>query len=388
MKNVISYNAEGCINCIKCLKSCPNEAITMVDGKVHIDDNKCINCDVCVKGCPQHALSAKGSHIEETFKNYDYKVALVSTAILSDANNIPRVKSIFKAIKRIGFDEVLSYSDIEGDLYLKAQEYTEKHEGIWLTSFCPTMNRYVETNYPTLIDNLLPFDYPVEIAARKVRERLKDKGKVGIYSICECIGKLELAKQPYGNENSNIDHAVTISHIFPKINRLINEEEEDIEINRYGVKSVVSDLFGNHNLSVITVEGLNQSRNLMELLEFDRIEHARLIALYACYQGCIGGCLLWSNPFEGAFHMKNLVDKCTGKIAELNEDEYIKVQTYNESEQKSMKEKVAWFNKVNEIQEQLPQFDCGSCGYANCRGLAEAVARGKADINLCRVKKG
>ena len=46
-----------------------------------------------------------------------------------------------------------------------------------------------------------------------------------------------------------------------------------------------------------------------------------------------------------------------------------------------------WFNKVNAILETLPQFDCGSCGFANCRGLASRIASGEVDASLCRVKR-
>ncbi|MFR6667033.1 MAG: (Fe-S)-binding protein [Thomasclavelia spiroformis] len=37
--------------------------------------------------------------------------------------------------------------------------------------------------------------------------------------------------------------------------------------------------------------------------------------------------------------------------------------------------------------ETLPQFDCGSCGYANCRNLAIKIASGEADDSLCLVKR-
>lgn len=37
-------------------------------------------------------------------------------------------------------------------------------------------------------------------------------------------------------------------------------------------------------------------------------------------------------------------------------------------------------NKLNEV---LPQTQCGQCGYAGCRQYAEAMAEGKAEIDLC-----
>ncbi|WRK54044.1 [Fe-Fe] hydrogenase large subunit C-terminal domain-containing protein [Coprobacillaceae bacterium CR2/5/TPMF4] len=41
-----------------------------------------------------------------------------------------------------------------------------------LTSFCPTINKLIENEYPTLIDHLLPYDYPVEIAAKRLKKNI------------------------------------------------------------------------------------------------------------------------------------------------------------------------------------------------------------------------
>ncbi|MHB8742450.1 MAG: RnfABCDGE type electron transport complex subunit B [Sulfuricaulis sp.] len=38
---------------------------------------------------------------------------------------------------------------------------------------------------------------------------------------------------------------------------------------------------------------------------------------------------------------------------------------------------------IDLIDERLPQTQCTQCGYPSCRAYAEAIARGKADINQC-----
>lgn len=38
---------------------------------------------------------------------------------------------------------------------------------------------------------------------------------------------------------------------------------------------------------------------------------------------------------------------------------------------------------VEKIDALLPQTQCGQCGYPGCRGYAEAITKGEADINLC-----
>ena len=38
MKPVIHFLGDHCTSCIKCVKSCPTEAISIINGKVVIDD--------------------------------------------------------------------------------------------------------------------------------------------------------------------------------------------------------------------------------------------------------------------------------------------------------------------------------------------------------------
>lgn len=387
MKPIAKCTQKKCVQCIKCLKSCPVNAISIVNHQVHINEEECIYCDVCIKECTSRILKVENVHVSETLHQHDHNVILIPTSLLSDMKSYDEFQRICAAILKLGFDEIVQYSDIEGFLYKKAIQESREKEGIWLMPFCPTINRLIEKNYPTLYDHILPYDYPVEIAARLIRKKTKGKN-VGIYSLCECVGKMTLAKYPFGNEESAIDYAMTISHIFPKINKNKNEDRHLINMNKYGVKSNVEDLFGNRSLSVISVEGLNQTKSLLELLEFDRIHHVDLIAMYACYQGCIGGYYLWSNPYEGCYNIESMMDHYSKELIDLKEDDYVIQRQFNRHEMESIKEKMDRFMKVNEILEQLPQFDCGACGFANCRALAQGVVDGKVNIEICRVKKG
>lgn len=385
MKPVVSYKGSNCKKCIKCVKECPMDAISIVNEQVIIDENKCINCDICIQACNQKLLQVKHIDLKDFLNQYDYNIALIPTAILSDLKNYDEIKNIAHAIKEFGFDEVVEYSDIEGTLYKQALKDSIGKNKVMITSFCPTINKLIINEYPTLIDHLLPYDYPVEIAAKKLRDKYADK-KIGIYSLCECVGKLSLAKYPFGNEESNIDYALSISKLFPQINHLKNDLQEDIEFNRLGIESIVSDLYGKDNLSIISVEGLSQTRKVLDLVEFDQLKHIDLLALFNCFQGCIGGYYLWSNPFEGCFNIKSMLDKCKDNIEDIHHLDYKKIHTIDSNEQ-NFKERLAWFNKVNAILETLPQFDCGSCGYANCRNLAIKIASGEADDSLCLVKR-
>ena len=43
--------------------------------------------------------------------------------------------------------------------------------------------------------------------------------------------------------------------------------------------------------------------------------------------------------------------------------------------------------RIDEVAKRLPNYNCGSCGYPGCKGLAEAIVTGKED-NLKKCKPG
>ncbi len=43
--------------------------------------------------------------------------------------------------------------------------------------------------------------------------------------------------------------------------------------------------------------------------------------------------------------------------------------------------------RIEEVAKRLPNYNCGSCGYAGCKSLAEAIVTGKEE-NLKKCKPG
>jgi electron transport complex protein RnfB len=43
--------------------------------------------------------------------------------------------------------------------------------------------------------------------------------------------------------------------------------------------------------------------------------------------------------------------------------------------------------RIDEVAKRLPNYNCGSCGYPGCKGLAEAIVKGK-ETSLRKCKPG
>ena len=56
--SIVEWEEAACINCGICEKTCRVDAISTVDGKIVLNEEKCNNCGRCVKACPTDAWKA------------------------------------------------------------------------------------------------------------------------------------------------------------------------------------------------------------------------------------------------------------------------------------------------------------------------------------------
>lgn len=388
-KHVISFDFGKCKQCLKCIRVCPTQAICKVKGCISIDASKCIYCGACIEVCDKNCLRVENSHMGPTMPQYDYKVALLPTSFFAEFEDSEEAGTMVAKIEALGFDEVVEYSDVDGALYLKTIEHIEQNQQLNISSFCPVVNRYIQINYPMLLDSVVPLDYPVEVAARKIRLKYQNKyQKLGIYSLCDCIGKMTIAKEPFGKADSAIDHAMSLSHIFPKANRMKCDTKKNIRICREGISSIVGDFYHYYQAkrSVMALTGLSQVKQALELSEFGHLDQIGLLGLFACPLGCIGGQYLWSNPLEGRLYIDGFAPEANKPVATI--DDVNTLMTLDPLKQESLKNRMKLFHGINEILKQLPQYDCGACGYADCRHLARAVYFKEAKLETCRCKVG
>lgn len=382
---VVSYTLHKCVKCMRCLKTCTQEAITIKDERVKISESKCINCGECITACTNSGLTAKGSTIIDIV-NYPKTVCLVPTSIYCDCASEDEARRLNATLSRLGFDELVYLGKYEGVVYEKVYDLLrENKEEMYISSFCPVVNDLIQKQFPMLLDNQNNFEYPAVLAAKDIRKKYgKD---VGIFLLCECPAKLALGKYPYGNNDSEIDHCLSIVDIFPLLNLLRTENEKELELNESGIKLVATGLGQRIDSQILSVNGLDKVRKALELCEFGLLKEVKYLSLSACFNGCIGGQFLWGNPFNGRINMNNFLISNASNVPtkEYTFEELQKQQTYTQNEQKNILEQIQRFNKINEVFDKLPGYDCGACGYPSCRSMAEAIVDGTQSVNDCNI---
>ena len=387
--SVVSYTLRKCTKCLKCIKVCPTGAMSMRDSRVQIDSEKCINCGACIDACNHQGLQAKGSTLVD-IENYDYTVALVPTAVFGDCASLSEVQTLFAAIRKLGFDEVIDLSKYDGRLYDEHSRFLEvdNKRTRLISSFCPVINKLIENHYPMLFSNMIPFEDVAQLAAKRVRNEKTDKGNVGIFLLCECIAKLPFARYPYGNKNTEIDHAVSLADIFPDIRKNRDEQKDEVRINANGLRRANTQLFaGNRNQrNCVVADGLTKIENALDLLEFGQIKNGEYFHLTNCINGCIGGNLLWGNPFDKDVNARKLILEADAEAVNLTSQElYSEVKSMKMPDSRTSLEKLEEFAALNKQLEHLPGFDCGACGYPSCRAMAEEIVKGEKEIADCKL---
>ena len=399
----VTLDQDRCIGCTACIKRCPTEAIRVRNKKAVIIEEKCIDCGMCIRICKNNAKKAKADDLS-LMDNYKIKIAIPAPTLYSQFKKVHNVNKILTGLKKLGFDEVFEVSkgaDLVTEFtkqYIKDNNLTKPI----ISSACPAVVKVIQSRFPSLIQNIIPVLSPMEITAKIAKNYYINRGynekDIGVFFISPCTAKITNSKYPQEIEKSCVDVIVSIKDIYKPLLKAIqslNEYEylrlstdKGIRWASPGGEGEASEI-----TNYISVDGIENVINLLEMIEDDTLKNIDFVECLACTGGCLGGPLTVENPFVANTRMEKVLryHKNNEETREIVFDyssidflwersiEPKQVMKLDDNVEVALKK----MEQLVEIFDQLPNIDCGSCGAPTCRALAEDIVKGEAHIEDC-----
>lgn len=310
---------EKCVKCGMCIKACPYQAIVKSivpcenacpvgaiqkkeDGVAQIDFDKCISCGACVSTCPFGAVAEK-SQIIDILKQIKVGKKVVAMVAPSVVGQMPAsINQIATALVKAGFSTV--YEVAQGaDITTKheAEDFKERMEQgdeFMTTSCCAAYNELVEKHVPELepfvSETLTPLAYTAQIAKEDYPECIS-------VFVGPCV-----AKRKEGHKDDNVDFVMS----FEEMGALFVAKHievadcDDYEFpaesstqgrgfaNTAGVSGAVNSILDDDSKAKpVLVDGLDKKaiRDLKTYAKNGKCPLGNMIEVMACCGGCVGG---------------------------------------------------------------------------------------------------
>ena len=394
----VRLDKSQCRGCTNCLKHCPTEAIRVRGGRAHIIDERCIDCGECIRICEFHAKIAVTDPLS-VLDRFKYTIALPAPSLYSQFKHVKNRAVILEALKKIGFTDVFEVAR-GADIATRAiRDRLEKPDAPrpLISSACPTVVRLIQVRFPSLIDNIVDVRQPMEIAGMVAKDEFCkkhgcDPEDVGCFFITPCPAKMTAIHNPIGHKTSAFAGAISILDIYGKLRSYVNEqmmEEPDNDTTPLGVGWGTS---SGEAMAVcpgnsLCVDGIQNVSRVLEEIENDKLSDLVYFEGNACMGGCVGGPLMFENNYVAKTSLRKLVDAMpksdpADRVSRSLMQRY-PLYTDQEIEPNSamqLDENIAVaiqkMDRMNEILDRLPGYDCGSCGSPTCRTFAEDIVRG------------
>ncbi|HKM03650.1 MAG TPA: 4Fe-4S dicluster domain-containing protein [Lachnospiraceae bacterium] len=226
-------NQDKCIKCGKCKNICPYDAISHQvrpcaaacgvnafdigsHGRAVINNEKCVSCGMCMVACPFGAIADKSQIFQliRAMQTGKKIVAQVAPAIVGQFGPLVTPDMIKTALKEIGFFDVYETA-IGADMgaIAEAKHYVEKvatkEQSFLLTSCCPSWSMLAKKFFPETIGSISNELTPMVATARKIKVDYPD---ASVVFIGPCAAKkLEAMRRTV---RSDVDFVITFEELL------------------------------------------------------------------------------------------------------------------------------------------------------------------------------
>ncbi|MBR5155626.1 MAG: 4Fe-4S dicluster domain-containing protein [Clostridia bacterium] len=398
----VTLDKDLCKGCTNCLKHCPTQAIRIQGGRAKILKERCIDCGECIRVCPYHAKKAVTDGFD-MLKGYKYNVALVAPAFYGQFSRTEDIDTILTALIKLGFDDIFEVARGAQEITKKTNEMIDSGELLKpsISSACPAVVRLIAIKFPNLIGNIVPLKSPMEVSAAQARyEAIKKTGfkaeEIGIFFISPCAAKTTFIKGNYTVNKSDVDGVISIKDVCIKMSRHLQKIEDVKNLRTAGKSGILWATSGGEAEATkterfISVDGIHNVINVLEEIEDGKLLDIDYVEALACPGGCVGGPLTTENSFAARSKIQRICkyiddgNKPFDSKQNFKWDQSIAYKPVMNLDP-DINEAMRKMNLIEELYEQMPKIDCGSCGSPSCRAFAEDIVRGYAKETDCIFK--
>jgi len=400
---------ERCDGRMKCMRTCPTQAIRIRDNKPIIFPELCVDCGHCISVCDPKAIVPISDPIDE-ISNFKYKVVVPAAVLYSQFDPGIHPYILHLAFKELGFDEVVDISYSSAILAKALAKYIKNYRGRLplISSHCPTTLRLIQVKYPDLVELFVPLDVPREVTAREIKKRLTAKlglkpDEIGVIYIAPCPAKIVSIKQPAEKAQSWFDGVIPINEVYSLLHPHVLSIKE-----KFTEKKVPKDFvfhtgwatLGSITQSVwmanwLSVSGVDNVKQILDDIENSRLKNIDFVDAMACSLSCLGGPFNVENPYVA--RANSLKQKLAYQTdLEIDEEEIAQKlkEGYYDSENPILPRPIKYFDtdlvtSIKRIRERdkvfngLRQIDCGCCGAPTCMAFAEDFVKGTVELTDC-----
>ena len=400
---VFTHQAQ-CQDCSKCIRHCPEKAISIQNATASIVSDYCIACGKCVTVCPFESKTIRkdiGRCISLLRRN-PKTVLSVAPSWIAQYPNLTWEELTTQA-KQAGFCAV-------SETAIGAQEVSNKlatifksaRPGVYISSACPVAVEFIRKYYPEMTRLITPIASPLLMHARMIKQQFGQD--TDIVFLGPCVGKkLEADRFP-----NDIKLALTFQEFaeLKEKNSLATKNKSKDSIASSGINlfqnmptansgriypvegGMIETLLKQNkpeNVEYFCISGFDEIKSWLETLDYPT-DSITFLEVLACPGGCINGSCITQKHSQLATQKKII------NFAEENSQQSIAVSKVDSSMKiipsKIVKQKFS----PEEIQKALfsigkaegsQELNCGGCGYSTCREMANALLSGHAEPDMC-----
>lgn len=389
----------NCQDCYKCVRRCPVKAIKIEDNSAQIVPELCVACGTCYKVCPVRAKQDRDdvTRAKNMLATGEKIYVSLAPSWIAEFDNVTK-EQLLTAIEKLGFSGVsetaVGAEEVSAHL---ADFLSDKTNGIYLSTACPSFVEYINKYMPELTENLTPVVSPLLAHCKLMREKLGKNIKIVFVGPC-------IAKKFEADRNGNL---LNLSISFRDLRRWFREAGinyhnieprkgidfiyKNAEEGRYypiegGMIETIKRYKKTDHVYMMQLTGLDNIQRELSDIKGTHPKNPVFIECLACEGGCVNGPCTRGHKsgFEKRARVLNdvKISKNTGK--RKNEIditcEYKNAPVVSKIYDEEQIKRVLKILGKHTIEDEI---NCNACGYDNCRNFAKAILDGKAEIDMC-----